>query len=70
MNNYKLDYTIEKILENTTSQRIIADPFAKTIKDHKWYLSERLGRDVGTIVAAIDYFLNIQKLPTPPKTAR
>ena len=31
------------------------------IKDHKWYLSERLGRDVGTYVAAVDYFENIYR---------
>jgi hypothetical protein len=27
--------------------------------EHKWYLSERLGRDVGLRVAAVDYFENI-----------
>ncbi len=32
--------------------------------EHKWYLSERLGRDVGLRVAAIDYFDNIE----PPRT--
>lgn len=31
--------------------------------EHKWYLSERLGRDVGLHVAAADYFENIQ----PPR---
>lgn len=29
------------------------------ISDHKWYISERLGRDVGLTVAAIDYLENI-----------
>lgn len=29
------------------------------IMDHKWYLGERLGRDVGLRVAAVDYFDNI-----------
>lgn len=29
------------------------------IMDHKWYLGERLGRDVGLRVAAVDYFENI-----------
>lgn len=28
------------------------------IPDHKWYLSERLGRDVGTRVAAVDFIEN------------
>lgn len=32
--------------------------------EHKWYLSERLGRDVGLRVAAIDFFENIE----PPRT--
>ena len=34
------------------------------ILDHKWYLGERLGRDVGVRVAAVDYFENIE----PPRT--
>ena len=67
---YKLDYTIEKTLENKASKiDFNANSLTKTIQDHKWYLSERLGRDVGLFVATLDYFLNIQKLPTTPKTA-
>jgi hypothetical protein len=62
--NYRLDYTIEKVTKTNSEQS-----FTKTIKDHKWLLSERLGRDVGLFVAALDYFLNIQQLPTTPKTA-
>ena len=30
------------------------------IIEHKWFLSERLGRDVGLRVAAIDYLENIE----------
>lgn len=30
------------------------------ILDHKWFLSERVGRDVGLRVAAIDYLENIE----------
>ncbi|MBV8828971.1 MAG: DUF4032 domain-containing protein [Acidobacteriaceae bacterium] len=30
------------------------------IDDHKWYLSEALGRDVGIRVAALDYFENVK----------
>ena len=30
------------------------------IQDHKWFLSERLGRDVGSKVAALDYFENVR----------
>ena len=33
------------------------------ILDHKWYMSERLGRDVGLHVAAVDYFENVE----PPR---
>ncbi len=29
------------------------------VRDHKWYMSERLGRDVGWRVAAADYFRNV-----------
>ena len=34
------------------------------VLEHKWYLGERLGRDVGLRVAAADYFENIH----PPRT--
>jgi hypothetical protein len=30
------------------------------VGEHKWYLSERLGRDVGWRVAAADYFENVR----------
>lgn len=72
---YKLEYTIEKSLQKKPffNQDFTNDFYSKNfwnkIQDHKWYLSERLGRDVGMFVAALDYFLNIHKLPTTPKTA-
>lgn len=66
---YKLDFTIEKTLENKNARSFSKTAITKKIKDHKWYLSERLGRDVGFAVAVFDYFINIQKLPTTPKTA-
>jgi hypothetical protein len=34
-----------------------------SVLEHKWYLGERLGRDVGLRVAAVDYFENVG--PTP-----
>lgn len=41
----------------------------RAISLHKWYLSEKLGRDVGMSVAALDYNLNIKKaVPPAPKT--
>jgi hypothetical protein len=69
---FKLDYVIERTLAETTPEqrtlktlagvRVTGDE-ARTlwprIQDHKWYMSERVGRDVGLRVAAIDYFENI-----------
>lgn len=40
------------------------------VLDHKWYLSERLGRDVGLRVAAVDYFENIEPPRSPVKRRR
>ncbi|HEX8283274.1 MAG TPA: DUF4032 domain-containing protein [Pyrinomonadaceae bacterium] len=31
------------------------------VLEHKWYLGERLGRDVGIKVAAVDYFENVRR---------
>lgn len=62
---YKFDYTIERVLRNDPNQS-----FTKRVNDHKWLLSERLGRDVGFVVAAVDYFLNFQRFSHPrPKHA-
>ncbi|HZG53555.1 MAG TPA: DUF4032 domain-containing protein [Pyrinomonadaceae bacterium] len=45
------------------------------ILEHKWYLSERCGRDVGIKVAAVHYFENVRRVrkrdqvrATPPPT--
>lgn len=32
------------------------------VLEHKWYMSERLGRDVGLRVAAVDYFTNVRRV--------
>lgn len=40
-----------------------ADAAWLRVLDHKWYLSEQLGRDVGLRVAAVDFFENIE----PPR---
>lgn len=37
-----------------------------SVLEHKWYLGERLGRDVGLRVAAVDFFENIH--PAPRRT--
>lgn len=69
---YKLDYTFDKLIQTGPSMertllRIytgddISENEAKNlwrrIADHKWYVSERLSRDVGFHVAAVDYVEN------------
>lgn len=40
------------------------------ILDHKWYLGERLGRDVGLRTAAIDYLENIAPPPVVRRVRR
>lgn len=34
-----------------------------SVLEHKWYLGERLGRDVGLRVAAVDFFENVHPAP-------
>ncbi len=69
---YKLDYAIEKTLEQQPSleQKFLLEFTGKKFNakeaknlwerviDHKWYVSERLKRDIGLKVAAIDYLEN------------
>jgi hypothetical protein len=70
---FKLDYVIDKTLKQNKSAKqsflktIVNINFSKEeaarvwekIADHKWYVSEKLGRDVGFKVAAIDYLENV-----------
>ena len=70
---FKLDYVIDKTMQPQPSglQRALnalagvnlsvmeARQTLPCIQDHKWYVSEQLGRDIGWRVAAIDYFENI-----------
>lgn len=76
---FRLDYVIERTLAETSGERRALQELtgvklsaaeARTawprILEHKWYISERLGRDVGLKVAAIDYFSNIR----PPQVYR
>ena len=72
MNFYKLDYTIDKVLrdaptrEQALVKKYLSEDLSKReakylwerILDHKWLVSERLRRDVGLRVAAVDYFEN------------
>ncbi len=79
---YKLDYVIEKTLNKASDERQVLHKLANVklsdrdaakawtrILDHKWYMSERMGRDVGLRVAAIDYFENVEPVPTPRRAA-
>jgi hypothetical protein len=72
---FKLDYVIERTrIEQTRAaeRRALRRALAgyavdaetaraalPKIMEHKWYVSERLGRDVGLRVAALDYFENV-----------
>ncbi|MEP6851022.1 MAG: DUF4032 domain-containing protein [Acidobacteriota bacterium] len=78
---YKLDLVIEEVssaqlaaqgLLQAYTGKVIpkweAEKVWHRIPDHKWYLSERLGRDVGMRVAAVDFVENFYE-PAPRKTA-
>lgn len=73
---YKLDFAIEELnsadlaaqglLQAYTGKVIVKTEAQKVwhrIPDHKWYLSERLGRDVGMRVAAVDFIENFYEPP-------
>ena len=77
---YKIDYAIGKIFTTEPRQeRILIKKYTGTrlserdamllwerIADHKWYLSERLKRDVGFHVAAVDYVENFYEPRSNP----
>jgi Domain of unknown function (DUF4032) len=78
---YKIDYAIGKIFTTEPRQeRMLIRKYTGTklsereairlwdlIVDHKWYLSETLGRDVGIHMAAVDYVENFHT-PAPVVT--
>jgi Domain of unknown function (DUF4032) len=80
---FRLDYVIEQTrveLARAAQRRALRRALAgmrvsaraaqavwPRILEHKWYVSERLGRDVGLHVAAIDYFENVAP---PTRTQR
>ena len=80
---FKLDYVIERALQEPPGeeQGILkslagvklspAEARAEwpRVLEHKWFVSERLGRDIGLRVAAIDYFENV-RLPRHTRTAK
>ena len=80
---FKLDYTIEKLTKNSSNkeQKILKKLTGKSlsekeagkiwtgVQDHKWYVSERLGRDVGFRVAAVDFIENVYPAKANSKSA-
>ncbi len=69
---YQLDYVVEKVIQDQPSKeqvvlrKLTDENFTKKeakliwekVVDHKWYIGERLKRDVGERVAAVDYIEN------------
>lgn len=84
MIQFRNDYIIEKIISKRASreqvffqkmfgakiEKTAAEQFLERILDHKWYVSERLGRDIGLPVAALDFVVNIEPLPIANRNQR
>ena len=79
---FRLDYVIEKVnVEGGCEEQKVLEELAGVklrpaearaewprVLEHKWFMSERLGRDVGLRVAALDYFENV-RLPRHTRTS-
>ncbi len=59
---------LEKLAGVKLSKAYARDVWPQVL-EHKWYLSERLGRDVGLRVAAVDYFENLYPGAAAPARA-
>lgn len=84
MNFYKLDYTVEKVLDEMPSreQLILRELTGKDfdkeearivlekVFDHKWYVGEKLQRDIGLRVAAVDFVENFYEPAVEKKNRR
>jgi hypothetical protein len=71
---FRLDYVIEKAAgEGECEEQKVLKELAGVklrpaearaewprVLEHKWFVSERLGRDIGLRVAALDYFENVR----------
>ena len=78
---FRLNYIIERTLREGAceEQEVLKELAGVRLKpeearaewprvlEHKWFVSERLGRDVGLRVAALDYFENV-RLPRHART--
>jgi hypothetical protein len=61
VSNYPKDQ--RRVLQKLTGRKLSVEQASDAwprILEHKWLLSERLGRDVGLRVAALDYFDNVR----------
>ena len=79
---FKLDYVIDRALNEGAceEQKVIRELAGVRLSgtdarrewprvlEHKWFVSERLGRDVGLRVATLDYFENV-RLPRHTRTS-
>ncbi|HEX8149004.1 MAG TPA: DUF4032 domain-containing protein [Pyrinomonadaceae bacterium] len=79
---FRLDYVIEKAIgEGACEEQKVLRELAGVrlrpaearaewprVLEHKWFVSERVGRDVGLRVAALDYFENV-RLPRHTRTS-
>jgi hypothetical protein len=79
---FRLDYVIDKTNDTGTceEQEVLGELAGVRLRpaearaewprvlEHKWLMSERLGRDVGLRVAALDYFENV-RLPRHTRTS-
>ena len=70
-----LEYVIVRLNREDSDQRLLreltgvyvaadeARDLWPRLLDHKWFMSERMGRDVGFRVAAIDFFEHVEPRP-------
>ncbi|MBX7172347.1 MAG: DUF4032 domain-containing protein [Pyrinomonadaceae bacterium] len=79
VNSPKTKFSDEQVLlQEFTGQQLSrnnAETVWENVLNHKWNMSERLGRDVGFKVAATDYFenfyqTNIEKMQTEKTAVR
>ena len=79
---FRLEYVIDRTLNQGAceEQKVLGELAGVRLRpaearaewprvlEHKWFVSERLGRDVGLRVAALDYFENV-RLPRHTRTS-
>lgn len=72
---FKLDHVIERVWADdgiekrklksgvgVTLSPLEAQDVWPQVLEHKWYMSERVGRDVGLKAATADYFENVRRV--------